>query len=352
MAFNINLWKIENEKLVEIEKAKLGTEERLENWIEKDPSILGIDALIIGRQVATEYGGRIDLLGINNQGELIILELKRDKTPREIVAQVLDYASWIRTLTYSKINAITEKYQNKNLPQIFAEHYNQPLPENINTNHSMVIVAAELDESSERIVEYLSQEYNVNINAIFFNFFIDDQKEFLGRAWLLDPEDVQERSESRKQAPWTGVWFVNVGEGPHRNWKDNIKYGFIGAGQGPKYSRPLKKLTISNRLFAYMKGLGYVGYGEVTKEASMIKDFEVNGKKLLEQPLKAPQSAENSSDPELSEWVVGIKWLKTFERSEPQYFKNIFANQNIVCKLRDSQTLEFLENKFEVQKFS
>jgi len=352
MAFNINFWKIENEKLVEIEKAKLGTEERLENWIEKDPSILGIDALIIGRQVATEHGGRIDLLGINNQGELIILELKRDKTPREIVAQVLDYASWIRTLTYSKINAITEEYQNKNLPQIFAEHYNQPLPENINTNHSMVIVAAELDESSERIVEYLSQEYNVNINAIFFNFFVDDQKEFLGRAWLLDPEDVQERSESRKQAPWTGVWFVNVGEGPHRNWEDNIKYGFIGAGQGPKYSRPLKKLTIGNRLFAYMKGLGYVGYGEVTKEASMIKDFEVNGKKLLEQPLKAPQAAENSSDPELSEWVVGIRWLKTFERSEPQYFKNIFANQNIVCKLRDSQTLEFLENKFEVQKFS
>ncbi|GAG38062.1 unnamed protein product, partial [marine sediment metagenome] len=239
---------------------------------------------------------RIDLLGINNQGELVILELKRDKTPREIVAQVLDYASWIRTLTYSKINAITEEYQNKNLPQIFAEHYNQPLPENINTNHSMVIVAAELDESSERIVEYLSQEYNVNINAIFFNFFIDDQKEFLGRAWLLDPEDVQERSESRKQAPWTGVWFVNVGEGPHRNWEDNIKYDFIGAGQGPKYSRPLKKLSIGNRLFAYMKGLGYVGYGEVTKEASMIKDFEVNGKKLLEQPLKAPQAAENSSD--------------------------------------------------------
>lgn len=352
MAFNINFWKIENEKLVEIEKAKLDTEERLENWIEKDPSILGIDALIIGRQVATEHGGRIDLLGINNQGELIILKLKRDKTPREIVAQVLDYASWIRTLTYSKINAITEEYQNKNLPQIFAEHYNQPLPENINTNHSMVIVAAELDESSERIVEYLSQEYNVNINAIFFNFFIDDQKEFLGRAWLLDPEDVQERSESRKQAPWTGVWFVNVGEGPHRNWEDNIKYGFIGAGQGPKYSRPLKKLSIGNRLFAYMKGLGYVGYGEVTKEASLIKDLEVNGKKLLEQPLKAPQAAENSSDPELSEWVVGIKWLKTFERSEPQYFKNIFANQNIVCKLRDSQTLEFLENKFEVQKFS
>jgi len=42
----------------------LDSEEKLENWIADDSSILGIDILIIGRQITSEYRGRIDLLGI------------------------------------------------------------------------------------------------------------------------------------------------------------------------------------------------------------------------------------------------------------------------------------------------
>ena len=64
MAFNINFWKIDNENLIEVEKTKLKTEERLETWIKNDPSILGIDLLIIGRQVTTEHGGRIETKGV------------------------------------------------------------------------------------------------------------------------------------------------------------------------------------------------------------------------------------------------------------------------------------------------
>jgi len=348
MSLNINFWKIEDENLTEIDKTKLDSEKRLENWIERDPSILGIDLLIIGRQITTDYGGKIDLLAINNQAEIVILELKRNKTPRETVAQALDYASWVKTLSYTDIDSIAQKYRNKSLAELFIDYYSESLPEKINTNHSMIIVASELDDSSERIVEYLAEEYNVNINAIFFNFFTDHEREYLGRAWLLDPEEVQERSVSRKQAPWMGIWFVNVGEGPHRNWDDNVTYGFLGAGQGPKYSRPLKKLKKGNRLYAYMKGHGYVGYGEVTNEAVMIRDFKVNGKKILENPLKAPNASENCDDPDLSEWVVGIKWFKTFHREQAKTFKNIFANQNIVCKLRDQQTIEFLEHEFSM----
>ena len=66
MAFNINFWKVEKENIVKVERSKLNTEERLETWIENDPSFLGIDLLIIGRQVTTAYRARIDILGINS----------------------------------------------------------------------------------------------------------------------------------------------------------------------------------------------------------------------------------------------------------------------------------------------
>ena len=81
MSLSMELWQIADEQLVPLDKATLNLEKRLENWIEKDVSLIGFDALIIGRQVHTGYGGYIDLLAINSDGELIIIELKKSKTP-------------------------------------------------------------------------------------------------------------------------------------------------------------------------------------------------------------------------------------------------------------------------------
>ncbi len=46
-----------------------------------------------------------------------------------------------------------------------------------------------------------------------------------------------------------------------------------------------------------MKGMGYVGYGEVTSESQMIRDFEVDGKQLLELPFAAKAPNQHSDDP-------------------------------------------------------
>src|SRR5659263_313208 len=281
MTINMKIWKINKEELTELPKARLDKEERLENWIATDVSILGLDLLIIGRQVQTDFGGRIDILGIDRDGDVVILELKRDKTPREIVAQILDYASWVKNLLPKDIENLARDYINKGFADAFTEQFGDDLPETINSDHSMIIVASHLDDSSERIVHYLADRHGVNINAIFFNFFQDSNSELLGRSWLMDPEEVHEKAESRRMGPWSGYWFVHVGEGRHRNWDDCKEYGFLSAGQDRKYSDPLKKLKVGNHLFAYMKGRGYVGFGEVTSEAVQINDFEVTsvGKK-------------------------------------------------------------------------
>ena len=347
----MKLWCVNQDtSLKELPESSLEAESILEDWIAKDPSLLGMELLIIGRQATTKFGGRVDLLAIDRQGDITIIELKRDKTPREIVAQVLDYASWIRDLTYKDLDAITINYLKKDLSSCFIEYFDEAIPLNINVNHKMLIVASEFDDSSQRIVEYLSEEYQVNINAVFFSVFSDNKEKFIGRAWLMDPENVQEKAESRKQAPWTGFWFVNVGEGRHRNWEDNVKYGYIGAGQNSKYSDPLQKLKEGDNIFAYMAGLGYVGFGVVYKPAQMVKDFVINesGKTLLDLPLKAPNVSENCDDPELSEWAVGVNWKKTFNRNDARTFKGVFANQNIVCKLRHKPTIDFLRTQFEI----
>lgn len=182
MPFSMNLWKVNGNDLSAIEASRLDHEERLENWIVREPSILGLDLLIVGQQVKTEYGGRIDLLGIDSQGDLIIIELKRDKTPRDIVAQVLDYATWVKELTYEKVSEIAKQSFNLNLSVAFGNTFDDALPDKINLAHNMVIVASELDDASERIVQYLATEHEVSINAIFFNFYQMGEQEILGRA--------------------------------------------------------------------------------------------------------------------------------------------------------------------------
>jgi len=346
----MKLWQVQGKDLQEINREALNDEQRLEDWVVNDPSILGIDVLLVGRQVTTANRGRIDLLGIDEEANLVVLELKRDLTPREIVAQALDYASWVKDLSYEQIETIAKNFTGKALPQAFSDHFGFSIPHTVNGNHSMVILASELDDSSERIVKYLVEQYAVPINVLFFTFFKTASGEIVGRAWLKDPDEIQERTQARNQAPWSGFYFANVGEGEHRNWDDCRKYGFLSAGQGEKYSNAMKKLKPGDLVLAYMKGLGYVGFGTVTQSAVMVRNFVPDGSetKLLDLTLKQPGMSENKDDPALSEWVVGIKWQRTFERDDAKYFRGIFANPNIVCLLRDTATFDFLQKEFGI----
>jgi hypothetical protein len=344
----MDLWKVDGRGLQPVPTAVMDIEQRLEDWLFADPSLTGLDLLVIGRQVVTPNRGRIDLLAIDSDANTVVLELKRAKTPREVVAQVLDYASWVQSLTFADLESICQANLKRSLADAYRERFESPLPEPVSSEHKLVIVAAELDESSERIVQYLG-DHGININVVFFKLFRSGDQELVGRAWLRDPSELEERTASRHKAPWSGYWFINVGEGEHRTWEDNRKYGLIAAGQGEKYSKSLKKLQVGDRVFAYMKGFGYVGFGEVTEEAQPIAEVRLeDGSLLLEQPLLAPKAGENAGDLRLSEWVVKVKWLKTFPREKARTFSGVFANQNIVCKLRHPETVQFVEREFRV----
>ena len=273
MSFNIQLWGVENGLLAELPKKRLDTEDRLEQWIAEDVSLLGLDLLIIGRQVRTSSGGRIDLLAIDEQGDLVILELKRDRTPREVIAQALDYASWVDRLLPPQIAELSLEYLKKPLVDAFSETFETPLPEVVNNDHRIVIVASELDDSSERIVQYLANRRSMNINVVFFSCFRQGKNELVGRAWLQDPEEIEERSERGKQLPWSGDWYVNINDKEARNWEDCMKYGFVSAGCGPKFRRHMCRLVPGSKLYVYLPKLGYVGYGIVVSEACPAKDF-------------------------------------------------------------------------------
>src|ERR1022692_3486101 len=171
MSLSIKLWQVADGGLKSIPKSVLDDEARLEDWVVKDPSLLGMEVMIIGRQVVMPNGGRLDLLALDAEANLVVIELKRDKTPRDVVAQTLDYGAYVRKFTYEMIDELCLKFRGRSLSDAFSAHFDSPLPEEVNQSHQLIILASELDESSERIVEYLAGEHDVPINAIFFTFF-------------------------------------------------------------------------------------------------------------------------------------------------------------------------------------
>tara|TARA_B100000780_G_scaffold276506_1_gene245229 strand:+ start:1324 stop:2361 length:1038 start_codon:yes stop_codon:yes gene_type:complete len=343
-----SLFRIENNKLSPIKRASLPNERQLEDWISSDPLIIGLDVMIIGRQVKTDFNKYIDLLAIDSEGDLTIIELKKDRTPRDVVGQILDYASWVCCLTTREVYEVAAEYLRKPLAEAFLEKFERPLPEKLSDNHSMIIVASEFDPSSARIVEYLAEYHDVNINTAFFKVFDFNGDLVLATDWLMDQQEVIERSESKKKAPWSGFWYTNVGDDGTRSWEDMRKYGFLAAGGGSFFSKRLDQLNIGDPIFAYQKSMGYVGYGIITQTKIQAKDFEVDETPLFELPLEEDNIKHDCDDPELAEYVVGVDWKKTFPISEAKKFIGAFANQNIVCKLRDPATLEFLKTTFSV----
>ena len=197
MSDGVRVWAVdESDSLKELELSKLDYEERIENWISNNVSVLVPDdsgLLVIGRQVATAFGGWIDLLCINADGDLVIVELKRDKTTRLITAQALDYASWVQGLTPQQVEGIAAEYlKGKTLKDAFEDTFPEGYPEVINGQHSIKIVASRIDDSTERIIRYLSGK-GIAINFVQFHLFKSaDGKEHLVRTFVVPPGQAEE----------------------------------------------------------------------------------------------------------------------------------------------------------------
>lgn len=321
---------------VEISQGVLPSEQMLEDMIVAQPRILSSEWMLIGRQIDTGYGGRIDLLAIAPDGSLVLVELKRDRTPREVVAQALDYAAWVEGLDADDVVAIYSRFRRgQSLSNDFQQRFGQPLDEEmINETHQIVIVAATLDASSERIVNYLNDR-GLAINVLFFQVFDHGESQLLSRAWLIDPGDVQVQAASTgrrgEKEPWNGEFYVSFGESASRSWDEAVRYGFVSGGGGTWYSNSLRMLSEGDRIWAKIPGKGFVGVGRVTGSRVPAKDFIIDNRPALE-VLQADYHRDFSQDPEKAEYFVPVEWDRTVTEDKAVQEVGMFGNQNTVCK--------------------
>ena len=324
----------------------LADEGQLEEQIMQDIAILNQDWLLIGRQVRTDFDKMIDLLALDANGNVIIIELKRDKTPRDVVAQAIDYAAWVVTLAdYQLIDiyqAFAERYQrpHASLEDAFEVKFGITLDSvALNENHQLVVVATQLDASSERIINYLNDHAQLAINALFFAAFEDQGNQYLSRAWMIDPDEPpQPVARKPRQEPWNGEFYASFGD--DRPWELARQRGFIAGGGASWYSKTLAMLSEGDRVWVNIPKTGYVGVAEVTGERCRADEFRVSteqGPTLLTELTTAAEyphlyqfSDEHGAD--TAEYLVPVRWIASFPTSQAFSEVGLFGNQNTVCK--------------------
>lgn len=206
MPTTIKLWEVAGKMLHAVPESTLAQghkkEADLEDWIAASPQVIADDVLIFDRQ--RDVGvGKLDLLGIDEDGTLVIIELKRGRAPREAIAQALDYASWINSADEVEILQNAESYLKAPFQQAFKDFFQrEEVPEISGENHRILLVAARLDTSAERIINYLSTRHGVDINAVFFQHArLSDGKELIARTTLVGDEDRPHPPGGRRPRP-------------------------------------------------------------------------------------------------------------------------------------------------------
>lgn len=113
--FRIEPSAAESKQMQEVDFVRLGFQERrdIQEWVAANPSILGDDLLVIGKEFSgfDRTNERLDLLAVDQDGRLVVIELKRDDTGADAHWQAIKYASYLRRASVKHIVEMLANYR-------------------------------------------------------------------------------------------------------------------------------------------------------------------------------------------------------------------------------------------------
>jgi hypothetical protein len=381
----MSIFEFTTDRLIELKAttfAAHGLKERgdLQRLLRDQIEVIDPDVLIVSEEFRDweDSNRRIDLLGIDSDANLVVIELKRTEDGGHMELQALRYAAMVSKMTFDKVVEVFEDYlANLGRHDSARERllnflqWDTPNEDQFAQEVRIVLASAEFSKELTSAVLWLN-EYELDIRCVRLRPFRDGNRIFLDVQQVIPlPEASEyfvnlrqkrevERQARRQDRQWTGLWFVNLGmdsaddlpvdtagHGYIRHWQHCVKYGYIAAGGGRRYSDALKKLKLGDPILAYQRSRGYVGYGIVTKQATPIQDFQLPNGASLESTIN-PSELNEARTEDKWEYASGVDWRAHFDLSNAKTFKGIFANQNVVCKLSHPQTIRFVGEQFNI----
>lgn len=187
----MEVYLVEQDDMKRVPESKLDTEANLEQrLVRTDGAKIGeVEVLYVGRQGSPGEGGIFDILGVDEKGNAVIVELKRDRAPRDIVAQALEYASEIRNVDYEYLNdqyrqflRDEQGYSDPNevltLREAHREYFDLDdalSKREFNDEQRLVVVGTDFQDVSLNMADFL-REHGVDVVAVEYSTYRDEEK--------------------------------------------------------------------------------------------------------------------------------------------------------------------------------
>lgn len=235
-------------------------EEDLREWILDNPhSILGEDILIIGREVQVQdIGDGIDLLGIDRDGNIVVIELKKGPLTGNVDFQSLKYAAYTSYWDWSQISNQFDRFAESKWGQELYEEVdlNEKLESfcndeyELNQNQRILLVGEGIRERLDLVVRWLTDR-DVEISVLEVEMLQDGKQLYLdteqtipipentvsgiapdtskqpwkadGKSWHLD-EKLNDDTAQRLREVIDALKNLEVLDGPHWGQKQYVSF--------------------------------------------------------------------------------------------------------------------------------
>jgi len=153
--------------------------------------------MMIGRQVTTNLTSYIDLLGIDKNGDTVVVELKRDKTPRDTIAQLLEYASYVENLDYEQLNEIFQEYSGEQVDlEAYHKEYFEAEPNEkvaFNKKQKLLVIAQEISKEVKQTANFLRKS-GIDLYCLEFKYFkTQSDEKIISSDFVVGDEDYKKQ---------------------------------------------------------------------------------------------------------------------------------------------------------------
>lgn len=221
------MWKVDENKLKKVKPApeREIDEKSVEEWIKKKPDFLNENLLIFSQQHKFPTGEKADLIGIDENGSLVIIEIKRGKSGKDVDIQSLKYASYVSSWSYEDIENIAGGFFKDNpellegeefnsLDSLLQEQFGEEFSiDSLNKRQRIIIVARNIERRIGSVLLWLHKQ-NVGIKAVEFESFEINGNPYLKSRDVI-PAEPYAKYEVKKLEMEERPWVID-GEEWHR----------------------------------------------------------------------------------------------------------------------------------------
>lgn len=343
--------------------ASLGLKERddLQEWIVKQPTILGEELLIIQKEFSgfSDTNERLDLLAIDCKGNLVIIENKLDDSGKDVTWQAMKYASYCSTLGKEGIRKIYQDYLNKTEPGTAAEDkicdfLNKSDFDEVQLNHDLsqriILVAKEFRKEVTSTVLW-ARKFRIQIQCIKVTPYLFEGHLLLDTEQIIPVKDVADIT-------------ISLDEKAHDEIATGVEIAERELVRNRFWNELLPKINAKSQLFsgistdsthydhwltagAGMSGLGYsfvitkkytaveLGINKPNQEDNKkIFDLLIEDKENIEQTFGSPLSWQRLDDKKMSRITYILEGVNVFNEDDWSQMQQ-FLVENMI-KLNDA----------------